>query len=259
MGKKTFDHLGNEYESRKKMCDAYGISVDCFSHRLARGWTLEEALIGYRKTVSVTVPGESVCEDATILCKQYGVPRHLFLLRLKKGWTVEEALQGKRKREDATDHLGNLFASKSEMCRHYGIKVPTYDARLQRGLSKEEALTSGWYARKASPNGYVSDHLGNRYETLKEMCDTYGITFNNFYARTKAGDSLKEALTKPKGARNLVVDHKGNRYASISEMCSKYGIGTRLYRTRIEEGMSIEEALTAPKKKRGKRPKIKSE
>lgn len=38
------DHLGNKYDSREEMCKEYNVSPSNFCHRLARGWTLAEAL-----------------------------------------------------------------------------------------------------------------------------------------------------------------------------------------------------------------------
>lgn len=38
------DHLGNSYGSKMEMCAAYKISPSNFSHRIERGYTLEEAL-----------------------------------------------------------------------------------------------------------------------------------------------------------------------------------------------------------------------
>lgn len=38
------DHKGNTYPSLKDMCDAYKISVNCFTKRLQRGATKREAL-----------------------------------------------------------------------------------------------------------------------------------------------------------------------------------------------------------------------
>ena len=38
------------------------------------------------------------------------------------------------------------------------------------------------------------DHLGNEYESLKAMCEHYGISVNGFYYRIKEGCSLKNPL-----------------------------------------------------------------
>ena len=38
------DHLGREFESKKKRADAYGLNHTTVDFRLKSGWTLEEAL-----------------------------------------------------------------------------------------------------------------------------------------------------------------------------------------------------------------------
>ena len=43
------DHNGNKFDSKKQMCDYYGVGVSLFNYRLKHGWSLEEALEGKKK------------------------------------------------------------------------------------------------------------------------------------------------------------------------------------------------------------------
>ena len=57
------DHKGNKYASKRELCKAYGIGVDVYYRRLAKGWSLEDILTtkvrGYRERL-VKLPKESV-------------------------------------------------------------------------------------------------------------------------------------------------------------------------------------------------------
>ena len=43
----------------------------------------------------------------------------------------------------------------------------------------------------------AEDHRGNKFETIKAMCEFYQIDRNNFNQRLAAGWSLEKALTTP--------------------------------------------------------------
>ena len=97
----------------------------------------------------------------------------------------------------------------------------------------------------------IKDHLGNEFNTQKEMCKYYGVSTTTFRERIKKGWSLKEALTRStnKGENNPnrkeLYDHHGNKYYSQESMCAHYGISQSLFLGRIKRGYSLEEALTA--------------
>ena len=83
------------------------------------------------------------------------------------------------------------------------------------------------------------DHLGNKYNSIKEMCDAYGINYFLYKTRIRYGWSKKRALTEKKE----ITDHKGKRYKNVAEMCRAYRISIQLYNIRRENGMSKKEAL----------------
>ena len=39
-----YDHLGNEFENKTKMCEHYGVKKRNFEKRISRGWSLKRAL-----------------------------------------------------------------------------------------------------------------------------------------------------------------------------------------------------------------------
>ncbi|WP_414732952.1 hypothetical protein [Acetobacterium carbinolicum] len=76
------------------------------------------------------------------------------------------------------------------MCLHWGVKEYVFNDRIKDGWTLEEALEG------KNPNTAV-DHLGKKYDTLKEMCAYWGMKSYIFKDRIKDGWSLEEALTIP--------------------------------------------------------------
>lgn len=83
------------------------------------------------------------------------------------------------------------------------------------------------------------DHLGNKFESMDEMCKTYGINRTTFNSRIAKGWPLEKALTY----RKIYKDHLGNEYNTIREMCKTYSIDESVFRNRIRAGYTIKEAL----------------
>lgn len=131
------------------------------------------------------------------------------------------------------------------------------------------------------------DHLGNEFNSVKDMCASYEITYAVYRKRKAKGYSLKDILTQPmrKNKRNFyhydknsnvsynkylyrikhnytqekslseasfrnkaAQDHLGNQYASIQDMCCAYNINYRTFSFRIRSGWDIKKALTYPDK-----------
>lgn len=103
----------------------------------------------------------------------------------------------------------------------------------------------------------VQDHLGNKYESQRVMCDFYHISFNVYRKRIWRGWTLEQALMTPLGTRlNFdpspackCTDHLGNEFSSRTAMCHHYNINTSTFITRMASGMSLEEALTSSNRK----------
>lgn len=142
------------------------------------------------------------------------------------------------------DHLGNMYTSEAEMCRAYKCSVNVYLYRKKQGMSTRQALMSktSEYKRKVE----ITDHLGNRYNSKKEMCDAYGKDVGTYNSRILAGYTQEEALTMPIQTIVHCKDHLGNIFASEREMCRHYNMESNLVRRRLALGMSLEEALTKP-------------
>ena len=120
----------------------------------------------------------------------------------------------------------------------FSVNVPFLEKQFDKNLMDK---------RKSR---YVTDHKGNSYRNVQEMCGNYGIKPATFRARMRNGFTLEEALTTAIGKlrKGQVADHLGNTYATIKEMCSFYGVNNSTYLCRIRKGYTVEEALIGKRK-----------
>lgn len=88
------------------------------------------------------------------------------------------------------------------------------------------------------------DHLGNKFNSKKEMCKYYGVCHSTFKQRIEAGWALKDVLTKPIRNISRCKDHLGNEFNSQAEMCRHHGVEVKNYHERIKLGWTVEDALT---------------
>lgn len=94
-----------------------------------------------------------------------------------------------------------------------------------------------------------TDHLGNSYDSITSMCETYRINPVTFSKRIQRGKTLEQALTESVRPRAIqtnrsCVDHLGNQFKSTADMCRYYGIDYPVYQNRIGLGWSVKDALT---------------
>ncbi len=97
-------------------------------------------------------------------------------------------------------------------------------------------------------NRQISDHLGNTYNSIGEMCREYSINPSTYKFRIASGMTVEMALTSPIN-KNTCVDHLGNVYKSINQMCKYYNISPKTFRARIQSGKTLKEALTEKTRK----------
>lgn len=135
------------------------------------------------------------------MCRHYGVSYSLYANRIRLGWTVERALTtpalgnfGHIEKIGVEDHLGNKFKSQKEMCEYWGISQSVYSGRVAANWTTERALTTPVHQICIKP---CEDHLGNKYNSIVDMCRAWGILYSNYYSRLQRGWSLKETLETP--------------------------------------------------------------
>ena len=233
---KCYDHLGNIFNSKKEMCEYYGVCKTTFKSRIESGWSLEDALTGKEVKKYYDHLGNEF-ESIAQMCEYHKINQATFASRIKSGYSLECALETKNKikREKIIDHLGNHYNTLGDMLKHYNLTMDVYYLRKAKGeMTLEEILTTPMRQRKCK------DHLGNEYDTCTQMCKQYNISACKFLSRIKAGWSLEDALTI---GCNKVYDTFGNEFKSLEEMGKYYGIKGSNFRHRVSRRFPLAEAL----------------
>ena len=174
----------------------------------------------------------------TDMCKHYNISVQAYKNRLKKGWSLQKALETPNAKllpeSQRTDHLGNVYETVKAMANHYGLALDTYNRRIKKGWSIEKALTEPIDTTKHGKPEI--DHFGNKFNTLKDMCNYYGVTVSAFSIRRKKGYSLEYCLTHQQKNHRVITDFIGNKFGSEEEMCRHYNISHSKYLHRINSG-----------------------
>lgn len=101
----------------------------------------------------------------------------------------------------------------------------------------------------------IVDHKGNKYKSITQMAESYGITLAAYYSRLKKAWPLEKILTTPLNKYGA-TDHLGNKFTSIEEMCKHYNIKSTTFKARIRDGWSVEKALTKQPEETFKKKKM---
>lgn len=257
------DHEGTRFENCSQCCEKWGITVEEYKNRYFKGWCIEDILttpIKRRKAVSDVedhLGNKYASTDA--MCAHYNLPKQTYYVRKSKGkMTLEQILTTpvrKHKREHINPLTGEHYNSDVHLAKAMGVSRSCIASRVSRGCKEEEL-----YAPKMVHD--TVDHLGNRYDSEAQMCESYNILHCTYHARIKNGWSKEKALTTPviknteaknedsreKGHSNSKVsrDHKGNEFPTKTSMRKVYGLSRQVYTARLKKGMSQKEALETP-------------
>ena len=188
-----------------------------------------------------------------LLCSALNMNRTTFSQRRAYGWSLSDIINGKVINKSKTKNNSNSNASDFKLnkeilnqLKNLNIDPTLYKYRIKKGMSHEEALKK---PRKRKIT--TIDHLGNHYDSLKEMCQAYNITPSVLNKRLNRKWTIEKALTTPISKKNgkpkIVTDHKGNHYNSIKDMSKAYNINTKTLYARLQSGCPIEKALITSK------------
>lgn len=143
------------------------------------------------------------------------------------------------------NHLSNTFRNEKDMYTYWNITKSAYKYHKNAGWNIKDILTTP--LKQAEPN-IVTDHLGNKYGSIKEMCRHYNINISTYRTRLRMGWSLEAILTtgnmRPENKVIPIKDHLGNEFRSKAEMCDHYGVQKHTFLNRIKNGNDLETALT---------------
>lgn len=236
------DHLDNEFNTLKEMCEHWHINRRTFTNRKKRGYSLKECLIGKPHEVFDHL-GNSFSSEK-VMSEHYGIPITAYTGRKNKGWTLQQRLESPLKDWSVKDHLGNQYPSKSAMCKHYNINMNVFECRIEHGWDLKDALTT-----KPGSKTIIKDHLGVEFPSTTALAKHYGILPVTLESRLRSGWDIKEALLTPvnrKRPSNLWTDHHGNVYQTQEDLCKNYHISVSAFQYRIAQGWSLKETLETP-------------
>ncbi len=143
------DHLGNKFDTIKKMCEFWHISSSAYKSRINKlAWGIEEALTTpVNKTrqsrAYLTKDGRSYTSIRQI-AKTTGCSKETVSKMLKKGLSIDEIMSQSPKGgpKPFVDHNGKVFPSIAAAGREYGISTDVILRRLNGGWSLKKTLTT---------------------------------------------------------------------------------------------------------------------
>lgn len=161
-------------------------------------------------------------------------------------------------KKQCVDHNGKRYNSINDMCKAYGITRNMYESRKAKGCPLEQILDPKKDSSKLFAGVKCTDHKGQEFDSVRDMCNYYHISTGMYYKGIKDGISLERVLTgtvkeQPKTQIEELYrpelnvkckDHLNNKYDSITQMCAHYNILPDTYFARIQIGWSKEKALT---------------
>lgn len=240
------DHLGKQFNTRRDMCEHWGIDIGIYTNRISRGWTVEDAL------TKPVIPRDGAVDHLgnkfrtkKEMYEYWGTSERRLKLKLESGYTLYEILEQDRGWIKPIDHNNVRYNTVREMCEHYNMSITTLKNRLKSGLSLKDALTM-----PKKIDTIRVDHTGREFESRKAMCEYWGISDSTFISRMDSGKfTLEEALTsklRSNQKETEVIDHKGVKYKSFAEMCRAYNVGVSFVKSRLGRGMALKDALEIP-------------
>ena len=143
------------------------------------------------------------------------------------------------------DTIDGVVMSEGKLCAVLKRYTPPVDmSEVLADIQKySDIVPSIIRQRSKKRSGKVyTDHVGNEFETVFQLCAYYKVTETNYRSRLAKGWSQEEALTGVRKEKQ-VTDHLGNVFNSKADMCRHYEIRDALFDARIKAGKTVKEAL----------------
>ncbi len=187
------------------------------------------------------------------MCDYYGILVQTFKSRLKRGMSLEDALTQTldRKIMPCKDHKGICYEKLSDMCDAYNINMSSYYNRIRLGWSLKDTLETPCYGDKGIR---CTDKKGNKYDSIKKMVESNGITASCYYDRIKRGLSPDEAISFP--CMNNTIEIEGHSFSSKKNFAKKCNISVGSVNKYIREGYSYDEIYREAKRRKSKRGQL---
>ncbi len=253
----TFDDtMGHTFSSLQEMCDFHGVSKTTYQDRRLRGLSEKECLthgkFPYKgKSKSCTDHLGNIFPSTKAMCQYHKIPESRFYGRLRYGYTLEQALSPtyEKPKTKFYDHLKNEFDTIEQLTQSYGITISMYYQRLKKGWSLEKTLTTKprhTKKNKIETTEDKTDHNGIQFDSIKQMCQHYGLEELTYTRRLERGWNKEKALTEPIDTTKHgkpVTDPFGFDYPTVKDMLKAYKVKTSAYFERSRAGYSLIEIL----------------
>ena len=216
------DHLGNTFATRKEMCDYWHVPVTTFKSRRQQKMTLEQAL-----TQSVST--KFICEDhleqkfanQKEMCRYWNIKPCTFQRRIRSGWALEKALTEPVKTQIIEDHTGRRFENIAQMCRFWHIPQTTFKSRMNNHWTLKKALTTP--VQSVTKAKTCTDHLGQEFNSLNEMCAHWDISVATFLRRSSRTDwTLQRVLTSPTKLKPQYFSFQDDTIANLQPITQNF-------------------------------------
>ncbi len=233
MPPKPVSFKGKKYNSRKELCQEYGINERLVTNRLRSGWTLEEAIenaLGEKVTSGIPVEYEGVrYPSLKSMAKKLGLSVSILQHAYYRTKDIEQSVEYSR--EYASRDMtvwGKRYQSLSQVALVFGISQYYLTTQAREGVRLQEVV------KKALETEPIRFH-GKTYEHFGDLCAAYQIQPANVYFRLEYGMDLEDALTRPikgMGGKNEVT-YRGKVYESQIDLCRAYGISVLCVREQL--------------------------
>lgn len=242
------DHLGNKFPSKKAMCEHWHVSRPVFFSRIRSGKTIQEALapVGTPKAKNIRPVKDHLGQEFASLdamCAHWHILKSDYTQNIRNNLDLEHALTMRAGRpERPRDHLGKEYPSINAMCAAWKITKTTLRSRLELGWTLEQILTHPESSRHYIP---CTDHLGQRFPTMKAMLDHWGVSYTSYKHRLGRGRSLQEALSPTSLHAQPCRDHKNHEFSCLQAMLEYWLCSTATFRHRRDvNALGLEQALS---------------
>lgn len=239
--------LGVEYDSVLQMCMCNKISVEFCCERLLCNETIEDIILEHRAGRTIMYKGK-LYSSLGMLCREKNMNENLVRSRIYKGMSVEDAVDMTVRGYIKIEYNGVTYKSKAELCRRFGCDYQKFIKLTVNGVSTAEAIKLS-NRKDGSIRQYTRFNLeynGKKYNTVKELCNEYGVERHYLIKRLKSGMTLEQIIGGG-DKRKKSVTYNGKDYDSLADLLDEYGVSRATYNYRINRGESLSEALQAAK------------
>lgn len=156
-----------------------------------------------------------------------------------EGVLSEDILRRLVSEAEPIHYRGRLYNSYHSLAKALNISYTYLYNNLDKGKSIEDIVNN--YSPKVTE---VTDHLGNKFSSLKSMLSYYNITKSAYLRRELRVWSLKEILTTPverRGDGKECYDFKGKVFTSLTSLAREYGVSRPTLLKLLGEGKTTEE------------------